>query len=124
MHAELKRYQKATLDLLKSGEDIKDVLKGVRSAMERRGHLKLYPALLRALIRVYPRVEARQMPSLIVAKESDAKSYAKRFTDKEMKVVIDPTIVGGYVYESGHTREDNSYKQKLLTWYRRATNTK
>ena len=124
MHTELKRYQKAALDLLKKGEDVKDVLKGTLSAMERRGHQKLYPAFLRALVRVYPRVERGQTPSLIVAKESDARSYAKRFEDKEMKVIVDPTIVGGYVYEKDHAREDNSYKQKLLTWYRRATNTK
>lgn len=121
MHAELKRYQKAAADLLKSGEDVKALLKGIRSAMERRGHLKLYPAFLRSLIRVYPKVESREQAELIVAKEADGQVYKKQFSDA--KITVDPTIIGGYVHIKDHAREDNSYKQKLLTWYRRATST-
>ena len=121
MHAELKRYQKAAIDLLKKGEDVNAVLEGIKGAMDKRGHEKLYPALLRALIRVYPKLERGQGARLIVAKESDADAYKKQFG--EAKVTVDPTIVGGYVYVKDHTREDNSYKQKLLTWYQRATST-
>lgn len=121
MHAELKRYQKAAIDLLNKGEDVTTVLKGIRSAMDRRGHGKLYPSFLRALARVYPKLERGQGARLIVAKESDADAYKKKFG--ESTVTIDPTIVGGYVHVKDHIREDNSYKQKLLTWYRRATST-
>jgi F0F1-type ATP synthase delta subunit len=120
MNAYLKRYVEAVAGLLQDGTDLKTALKNMRLVMEKKGHLKLYPAVLETLLRTYPSTEKRQRPSLVLAKESDQKNY-KKLIDDETEVVIDPTIVGGYVCTKDFVREDKSHKSKLLTWYRNAT---
>ena len=123
MSAQLKRYLEAVIDLLKEGGDLAVVLKNLRAVMDKRGHSKMYPLLLRALLRVYPTIAGREEATLVIAKESDQALY-KGEIKKDGKIVIDPSIVGGYILTRDFVRQDHSYKSKLLTWYQKATGAK
>lgn len=120
MNAQLKMYLKAVTDLLEGGADFRATLKDLEKVMVGRGHKKLYLPVLRILLRTYPQVVRRNRSTLIVAKEEDAKKY-KAVQKSDAELVIDHTIVGGYIHTEDFVRKDNSYKTKLLTWYRRAT---
>lgn len=120
MNAQLKMYLKAVTDLLEKGADFKTTLKDLEKIMSSRGHKKLYLPVLRILLRTYPQVVKRNHDTLTVAKEADAKKY-KAVQKSDTKLVIDPSIVGGYIHTENFVRKDNSYKTKLLTWYKRAT---
>ncbi len=120
MNAQLKRYVEAAAALLKEGMAVDVVLRNLRRIMDDRGHGKMYQAVARALARTYPSIERSVTPLLTVAKESDAAKYRQLVGDKDVEVKIDPSIIGGYVLTENFTRRDNSYRSKLLTWYRSA----
>jgi F0F1-type ATP synthase delta subunit len=121
MNAYLKRYVEAVSGLLKEGADLKTTLRNLRSVMEKKGHGKIYPSVLTALLRTYPAAEKRSHPTLVVAKAGDEKNYKKMIDQTDTETAIDPTIVGGYVYTKDFVRQDHSHKSKLLTWYKKAT---
>lgn len=114
MQSHLKHYVKAVTDLIQEGGDLTDVLKQVKGVMDKKGHQKLYPLLLNSLKRELsaPNYAAA---TLIIAKPEDEQKYQPG----EAKVVIDPSIVGGFVHTEDFVRIDESYKHKLLTLYKK-----
>lgn len=109
-------YQKAFLSLLESGEDVGKTIKRVKVVMEKRGHSGLLLSVLKSTLRELDRTSVAKTPRLTVAREKDVKRYAAGH--KEAEVIVDPHLVGGYRFEKDNTMIDNSYKTKLLNWYR------
>lgn len=121
MNNYLKQYLQAVSTLLESGVALDVVLKNTRAVLEKRGHSRLYPALLRSLARTYPVLERKKIPVLTLAKEDDEAKYKKMLSGEEIhKTKIDSSIIGGYVYTKNFVQTDNSYKSKLLTLYKHA----
>lgn len=114
-------YQNAFMSLVQSGEEVGKSIKHLKAVMEKRGHTGLLLGVLRNSVRELSRTNVARTPRLTVAREKDVKKYSQGH--KEVEIVIDDTIVGGYRFEKEYTIIDNSYKTKLLNWYRTATTT-
>jgi F0F1-type ATP synthase delta subunit len=112
-------YQNAFMSLVQSGEEIGKSVKRLKAVMEKRGHAGLLLGVLRSAVRELDRTNVADAPRLTVAREKDVKKYGQRHKDAE--IIVDATIVGGYRFEKDHTIVDNTYKTKLLNWYRTAT---
>lgn len=109
-------YQKAFLSLLESGEDVDKTIKRVKVVMEKRGHSGLLLSVFKSTLRELDRTSVAKTPRLTVAREKDVRRYADGH--KEAEVIIDPHLIGGYRFEQNNTMIDQSYKTKLLNWYR------
>lgn len=119
MNSTQKQYLLATKALLKDGATPGSVFSGLKLVLARRGHNKLYPNILRSLLRSLEEDRATSAPVLVVASEGDAKNMLAK-TDPAARVVIDESIVGGHIFTKDWKRTDDSHKTKLLTWYRRS----
>jgi F0F1-type ATP synthase delta subunit len=111
------QYVTATVALLAEGQDTAKVFKGLRATMNRRGHGRLLPGVLSSLLAVVSRREQLSVPHLTLARESDAKSHQDV---AHSTVIIDPSIIGGYIHRQGFSETDNSHKTRLLNWYKAA----
>ncbi len=121
-------YIAAVLQKIEAGDDIGTVITGLKSALDKKGHQNLYAQILRGVNRV---LEANSATDTVVTvKSSD--SYEKQSaaikaaletlgSTSEPAVVIDETIVGGFVAEANNRRIDQSYKSKLIALYRNLT---
>lgn len=113
-------YIKALLTLIKEGEESVKVFSHLEKVMKKRGHSALLLPVLKSALRELSGRSVTLKPRLTIAKESEVSRYSKKYKDAE--VVVDETIIGGYVYEENGTRLDQSYKTKLLNWYYKAIN--
>lgn len=113
------QYVKALIEMSADGSDFAKLTKKLHAVMEKRGHGRLLAAVLRATLRTLSSSAKRNSATLVVAEEKDAKRYHKEY--KDAAVVVDKTIIGGYVFIDKSTRIDHSYKTKLLNWYRAVT---
>lgn len=119
-------YTTALLDLLATTADAEAVLKGFKDTLTKRGHEQLYGPVLR---RVLTRLKAARPTTMVVvasetAYEAQKAAITKALTDlggNEPVVVVDDTIVGGFIAEHNHTRLDASFKTKLVSLYRSLT---
>jgi hypothetical protein len=79
--------------------------------MKSKGHLSLLPQVMKILER-----SEGSADTLTVAHERDAYKLHTRFPGA--KVVIDPTVVGGYRARKGSKLIDASYRKALVTIYK------
>ncbi len=114
------QYIKALLTLIREGEDSVKVFSHLEKAMKKRGHSALLLPVLKSALRELSGRSRTLKPRLTIAQESDESRYSKKHKDAE--VIVDKTLIGGYVYEESGTRLDQSYKTKLLNWYHEAVN--
>jgi len=120
-------YTKAILELLKSGKEPDAVIKGVRSTMLKRGHQNLLLIVLQNVLRVLE-TEATGT-NVFVASEKELDSQLKAIkaeleklgADTEPSVLVDETLIGGFVVEHNYQRSDKSYKNALTKLYRNVT---
>jgi len=119
-------YITAVINLLDTKADFAGVVAGLRHALTARGHEQLERSILEGLARNY---QARNVSSavLTVAARSAVEKYTKEIITltknlNSASVIINPDIVGGYIYEESGIRHDASYKSALLKLYRQITN--
>ncbi len=112
------RYVTASLELLNSGSDFDVVIKGLREVMQKRGHEKLFGAVLNLLETKLAQKEEVLKPQLTLAKEGDLKNHSDIADTAVVK--INPNIIGGYILQQANTYTDQSYKTRLLNWYKSA----
>jgi len=121
-------YITAVLQTLATGTETDQVLSGLRTTLESRGHSQLYASILRGVLRVLT-ASGSDVATVTVVSEADYEkqkativaALAQLGTNADPKLIIDPTIIGGYVAEANATRLDTSYKAKLVTLYRSLT---
>lgn len=119
-------YTAATLELLRAGHDPKATLANLRRAMEARGHLRLYPRVLKALHAQLRFKREADVPTVWVArpelsndeKERIATSLAAIDAPAEYRTKVNDALVGGHIARYGNTIIDRSYRQALLKLYR------
>lgn len=121
-------YIKAVLEIVHEGKDPAVVLAELQKVLARRGHSRLYASILHGVARV---LEARGTKGATVV-VSDEATYQK-FKDaieatlrdfgakQSPEVIVDETIVGGYIVEAENQQLDKSYKSKLVSLYRNLT---
>lgn len=120
MYTTQKNYLLAAKSLLREGATLPSLLSGLKSTLERHGHEKLYPNLLRSLLRNLEEGKSSNTTVLVVAKEEDVDSFVHNSSLDSTRVIVDKSIIGGHILTKEWKRIDDSYKTKLLTWYRRS----
>lgn len=114
-------YAKLLIEELQSGAEVRSSIERLKEILQNRRHQTLLPAILRKAKSTILEAPNHLVPTLVVASEDDVKKYAAAI-EKELqaKIHIDPTIIGGYQTIQNLNLIDNSYKSKLLKWYRSA----
>lgn len=114
--------------MLKKGDEPAAVFAGLSKTLENRGHQKLHASILRGVLRELSASTKSTVPKLILAKKDDAEKLKAEISSalaaldagENYSLSIDQTITGGFVLSYNHRAIDNSYKTKLLNWYRSA----
>jgi len=91
--------------------------------LDRTGKKKALTQILRELNRLAQQEVARA-DTFKIARKHDVHLVEKIATFRKETspiVITDDTLIGGYVYKSGSTRIDASYKRALVTLYRSIT---
>lgn len=122
------QYINALLQMLKEGKDPTEILNGFKITLKNRGHEALEASVLRGVLRV---IEVKSIDGAVVtvtsieSYEKQAAAIAAALTDlkasSEPQVIVDETIIGGFIAEANNVRHDASYKSKLLNLYRSLT---
>jgi F0F1-type ATP synthase delta subunit len=123
------QYVQAVVELLRAGGDADAVLAQLRTVLERKGHLSIHGAILKGVIAAFERSEASDAATVAIASEGErerrkdaiAEALQTLGSEKDARIVIDPTLVGGFVATYGGSRIDRSYKKKLIELYRSIT---
>ena len=99
-----------------------DIAQELKHLLASRGRLSLLPKIAAALRSALLSKERALKVQLTVAHEKDvpdAKSAAEKAVSfKEPVVVVDPSLIGGWVLTTANTRVDASFKKQLLDLYR------
>ena len=121
-------YITAVLEELRMGSDPERILRGLKTALQKRGHDRLYAAILRGVVRVLESDSTETTVVTVVDQAAFEKqknvimdTLASLGTNDQPKVVQDSTIVGGFIAEAANKRLDKSYKAKLVSLYRSLT---
>ncbi len=124
-------YIQAVVELIESGADLQNILKGLQKTMQAKGHTRLYGPVLRGVLRILQTKTDRNTPVVTLARESDVTKYTDviqktledvgRDKKSDFSTTIDPTIIGGVTVTTGTTVVDKSYKRLLTRLYRSAT---
>lgn len=90
--------------------------------MKKKGHVSLLPQVARILARLPHKEEG----TLTVARKGDVKKFQSRVEQvggksDGVRVVVDPSIVGGYIAQKGATLLDASYRRALVAIYQNVT---
>jgi F0F1-type ATP synthase delta subunit len=123
----IKDYVHALRAALASGEKPETVFRNLEAVLARRGHSQLLSRILRTLERELGRGASHLEPTLVVAREKDAKSPLVAKLMKEMSVdttprtVVDETVIGGAKLSHNHTEIDATYKTALINLYQAIT---
>lgn len=125
-----KVYVQAVVELLASGSDIETVLGNLRAVMTARGHVKALPTVLGAVVRTLEEQSDTAVPSITIARESDASALAGEIKTAlntlgakgAHTVTVDDSIIGGIIATHNHRQIDQSYRTKLVTLYQSITN--
>ncbi len=119
-------YTQAALELLKENKDVSSVILGLRSQLERKGHMALYGGILKEILRKLLQHAEADKPLVTIARASDVEKEKERIA-KLLKLItnevdyvtaIDETLIGGAVVEYKSKIIDASYKKQLLALYK------
>jgi F0F1-type ATP synthase delta subunit len=122
-------YVQAVMELLESGSQIESVLGNLKAVMEKRGHAKALPMVLRAVVRALEEGATESVATITVARDSDVTALKADIksalvtlgTDGAHTTIIDDTIIGGLIATYNHRQIDQSYRTKLNALYQSIT---
>lgn len=120
-----KIYTEAAHGALEKGLTPEQMLAGLRTVLTRNGHSSLYTAVLKELVVSLKKDEADTVATIIVAHHDDVQKYADSIAEfvreahaQSTAVVIDETIVGGFIAKTKTKKYNQSYAESLATIYR------
>lgn len=101
----------------------------VRASMDARGHGRLWKRVLREAERRTERAALREQPVITVAQPQAVARHAEAIAQASTtlaapdspRVVVDRSIVGGFILRKGFVTIDRSYKTALTKLYQRVT---
>jgi len=113
-------YAKAMFALTNAGKTADEIFSGVISSLKKRGALGLLPKILSAYERLVMKA-SHAGAVLTVARITDREAALKASGAQiDTEVKIDERIIGGYRLEKSGVLIDNSFKEQLLSVYRKA----
>jgi F0F1-type ATP synthase delta subunit len=123
------RYITAILSLLRENHDVDSVIAGVRGVLVQRNHERLFPSILRGVLRRLEDSVSGAGATVVVAGEAElakSKDVIKKLLTSleakgEPKVITDSSIIGGVIVSNNYQRIDTSYKRALASLYERIT---
>jgi F0F1-type ATP synthase delta subunit len=121
-------YIIALTDALLSSTDTETVLVNTKAVLEKKGHMRLWPSVLKGTMQALNKRLSDSQPEVLVAKPGTAGDAMLKAALEAVgaesashKEVVDETIVGGFVLRFKDKLVDASYKRALLDMYRRVT---
>lgn len=122
-------YSSALFDLLTQKKRGDEIFVSLKSLLKKKGHEKLYTAILKDLSKKMTKSSEQGSVQVIVGRKKDIKdledSILKAISSLgskyEYTTQVDPTIIGGFKIISKNKVIDQSYKKQLLTIYRSLT---
>lgn len=124
----LPSYVEAVTLCITDGQSVDQVLANLQSVLARRGHERLYNAILRG---VQKELEQQQLAAAVmvtVARDADAESPLVRELIAQLNaetapviVTVDSTLIGGAQVTYQHQNLDHTYKTALRHLYERVT---
>lgn len=114
-------YAQGINEMIARGFTPKDVTSRLVGRLRAEGRLGLMPGILRAIKRAQE--GARHQNVLSVASEKDIAQAQKDIPKcaQAPRVVVDPTLIGGWRLRTRDTLRDSSYKKHLQTLYKQIT---
>ena len=115
--------------MLQADVDPDEVLAGLHKTMSAKGHMRLYVAVLRGVLRILNTKSDTDSATVYIAKESDIKvltntiesAFKELDAENEYTTKVDTTLIGGFIIKSNNTILDRCYKTALTKLYRAAT---
>lgn len=121
-------YITALTETLINTKDIDGALRETHALLVKKGHVRLWPAVLKGVIQALEKKESDDTPRVIVAKESAKESAALKAVLEKLSVVhnpqtveVDSSLIGGFVVQYKGQMVDGSYKRALIDLYRKVT---
>lgn len=123
------RYITAILSLLREQHEVDSVIAGVRDVLVKRNHERLFPSIMRGVLRRLEDSVGGSDATVVVASEAElerSKNVIKKLlasldAKQEPKVITDTTLIGGVIVSNNYQRIDTSYKRALASLYERVT---
>lgn len=122
-------YIVALSDALLKGVEIDSVLNSTKQLLIKKGHGRLWPVVLRGVLRELERRNRAHTPQVIVASEgaekneqlSKALAAVGADASSPYQVSVDSTLIGGFIVRYRDQMLDASYKKALTDLYRKVT---
>jgi len=119
-------YSRAAILSLGEGVSIEEILSSIRKVLENQGRAKLYPRILKSMLRDIARFEKDTEATVRLKTTGNREKYQKAIEESLKKigansgerVIEDETIIGGYSVSIGGKMIDNTHKTKLVNLYR------
>ena len=119
-------YSNALFDLLQKKGEGDNVFASLKSLLHKKGHSKLYPQILKELLKKFNKNTAQSTTRVVVSRASDLTTLESSIlsaintlsAEKKFTTEIDPTLIGGFKIIGHDQVIDQSYKKQLLTIYR------
>lgn len=120
-------YTQAFLKALKE-TSAEEALKGLREALTSRGHMSLYPRILKDAKVALSKEEKESKAYVTLARKEDEATYKQQIESfvgetgmRGFEISVDPGIIGGFVAKTKNISRDQSFKGSLLSMYRSLT---
>jgi F0F1-type ATP synthase delta subunit len=121
-------YITALTSSLLATKDIEGVLKSTEALLKEKGHLRLWPSVLKGVVRALQKYEEDKTPQVTIASESSLDVVALKAALKELSLdtevtrrTVDPTLIGGFIIQHQDKMLDKSYKRALVEIYHQVT---
>lgn len=124
-------YAQAFLEMLQEGTPVEAALTGLRSALEKKSHTKLYVPVLLEVQRVLEAKKGVKEAVVATASTASAKALKSQINvvlaelgvskDIPVKTIVDETLVGGFVATFDYKEHDQSYKKSLKSLFESIT---
>lgn len=120
-------YAQALWKMMEKGTPQADAVRALHAFLKESGREALLPRIAKAFERIAATHASQDSAVLSIADRSHeaaarARAAAIDPSAANARIVIDPTLIGGWRLDTGEVLVDASYKKHLLELYRRTTN--
>ncbi len=115
-----KNYALALWKFVEKGNDPHKAVHALSESLSKSGRATLMPRILGAFKKIAERNALQNQDKIFVAREKDAHKAKEISGAPGAKVIVDPTLIGGWRLEAGEKLVDASFKKYLLEMYNRA----
>jgi F-type H+-transporting ATPase subunit delta len=122
-------YITALVNSLLEGKEVDSLLLSTKQLLAKKGHERLWPAILRGALRELERSGRANVPQVTLSKDSKETSAKLSEALKALGVEgdatyetkIDESLIGGFIVRYKDRMIDASYKKALVDLYRKVT---